>query len=531
MISWSKPGILSPENRFRPLFVLANVLVMTFLSVLSAVTTIIADNSIQGELALSAPKAVWLTTLYLLGVNTIVPISSWFAERFGYKTMYSIGLAIFSVSSGLAGLSENFAAIAIARALEGVGAGFIFPLGLAIIIKTLPEKKISLGLILYVAASFGAGFALGFPLAGYFSQFLSWRYIFFLMLPVGILGNIACWLIHEESERKKTSRFDAFGFLFFATFIATLLIALTYGPLPSTDGGWRSPYIIGLFAIAAICLIATIWVESRHEDPILPIVLFKDPFFVLACVAMWLLGMSIFASAGTLMQYMINALSYEKYVSGQVGIIYGVSLFAFSILANLAIKKVPMPIITFIGLSILVFSYFLNNQLSIFTGVNQVFLILLLRGIGVGLSFGPTTIQAIRHVPKELTGKGATILTFFRQVGGTYGGTLIAIVTIKRQIFHTARFAEQVNEQLPAYQVAYRKLLSHFYTSVSDKGIESSLQAKGVIIRNIEIQAYIQSLNDAMIVFGYVTAVVAVLLASLSLWEWSKRRLKSAPNL
>jgi DHA2 family multidrug resistance protein len=524
MISWHRPGTVSRSHPVYPLLILANVLVTTFLAVLSAVATIISDDSIQGELGLSNTLAVWLTTLYLLGVNTTVPTASWFADRFGYKTMYAIGVTLFAVSSAIAGVAENFATIAIARSLEGIGAGFIFPVGLAMIVQNISPKRLPLALILYVGASFGAGFALGFPISGYLTQFLSWRIIFFTIVPLGLLGSLSCWLIHEETERKTTSLFDFGGFFSFALFIASLLVALTYGPLPSTDGGWRSPYILALFAIAALSLLSTILIERKKTDPLLPLVLFKDPLFSVSCIAMFLLGMSIFASGATMMQYMIDALFYEKYVSGKMGITYGLSLALSSILANGIIKKIPVPVMTFAGLSLLVYSYFLNNILDHNTGPDQIFWILLLRGTGVGLALGPTTIQAMKHVPKELSNKGATLITFFRQVGGTYGGTLISIVTIKRKIFHAARFGEQANDQLPAYKIVFNKLYSRFYSSLSDKGAEAAAQAKEALIRNIEIQAFIQAINDAMIVFGCVTGAVALLLASLSLHRWWKNR-------
>jgi hypothetical protein len=231
---------------------------------------------------------------------------------------------------------------------------------------------------------------------------------------------------------------------------------------------------------------------------------------------MFLLGMSIFASVGTMMQYMIEALQYERFVSGKIGIMYGIPLALFSIIASILIKKIPVPVITFFGLSLLVYSYFLNNILDWQTGPEQILLILLLRGIGLGISLGPATIQALRSVPKELENKAATLLTFFRQVGGTYGGTLISILVIKRKIFHTARFGEQANSQLPGFQVTYQKLVSHYHSSIFDQGAESAALAKATIVRNIEMQAYIQAINDAMIIFGYVTMAVAIVLVLLS---------------
>ncbi len=529
MIGWAKPGLISRENPSYVILLLVNILTITFLSVLATVSTIIADDAIQGELALSDDTAAWLTTLNLLGVNTMVPASNWFADRFGYKTMLAFGICIFTCASLLAGVSTNFAMLGSARLLEGIGSGFIFPVGLSVIAQNLSAKQLPLALILYVSSAFGAGFAIGLPLAGYLTQFESWRYIFFLIASCGFIGFISCWLTQEDTERKVFSKFDLSGYLCFAIFIGTLLVALTYGPMLSTNEGWRSPLILGYFALALLSICATIYIETHKENPILPIGLFKNPIYTVTCAAMFLLGMSIFASVGTIMQYMIEALHYERFVSGKIGMMYGIPLALFSIIANFIIKKIPVPVVTFMGLSLLVYSYFLNNILDWQTGPSQILPILFLRGMGLGLALGPATLEALRSIPPELENKGATLLTFFRQVGGTYGGTLISILVIKRKIFHLTRFGEQANAQLPGFQVTYRKIFSHYHSLIFDSGNESASLAKATIIQNIENQAYIQAINDAMIVFGYVTMVVAFILASLSLKNWftSRKKIKN----
>jgi DHA2 family multidrug resistance protein len=517
-IAWDRPGLVTKESPWYALWTIGNVLVTTFLGVVSALATILADDAIQGDLALSQPAATWITTLYLLGINTSVPASGWLAERFGFKTIYAAGLAIFALGSATVGLATNFTTVALGRVIEGVGAGAIFPVGLAIVTQTIDAKHLPLILIIYMGACFGAGYALGLPLSGYFAQFVSWRVLFFLIAASTITGLICCWLVQEETGRDTSQRFDLFGFLFFALFVASLLIALTYGPLRATAEGWRSPHILALLATALLCLGMTCWIESSHPNPILPFALFKEPIFAVASLAMFLLGMSIFASVGTMVQYMTSALHYEKYVSGEIGSIYGIGLFAASVVGNLLIKKIPVACMTFVGLAILVISYLLNNILDWQTGPPPILAIMLLRGIGLGLALGPTTVQAMLHVPPHLTAKGAMLLTFFRQVGGTYGGTLIAILTIQRTIFHAQRFSETVNPQQSAYRDTLERVAAHFYHSGEKTLYESAQQAHAAIAQHLLNQAFIQAINDAMTVIGYVTGIVAIALALLTIY-------------
>lgn len=517
----SKPSFFSAQNPLFCWILLANIVTVTFFTIFSAVATIISADAIQGELGLSDPLTSWITTLYLLGVNTIVPVAGWFSERFGKERIYATGILLFTFGSALVSIAPNFWILGTARLIEGIGGGFIFPTGLALLASHFPKERLPLALCFYIGVSFGCGLGLGLPLAGYLTQFHSWRDVFLLIIPFGICTSIACFLAHEKEERTKKP-FDLGGFLSFGTFITSLLIALVYGPLPSTDAGWREPWIIGLFLLAFASLVLTIWIESRHPNPIIPLSLFKDPIFCICILAMFLLGMSFFASVSVTINYMLKGLFYERFAAGKISMVYGLTMGACSVVSMQLIRKIPAPVLNLSGLSLLITSYFLSNELSWLTGPSQIGFILFLRGIALGLCLGPVTTQALQQVPLALSDKAATLLTFFRQVGGTYGGTIISILTIKRQIFHATRFAEQTNAQIPGYKVTFRKVFTQFYSDVSDKGSLSALQAKQAIIANLETQAYIQALNDAMIIFGYIALAIALTLLTLNLIRWKR---------
>lgn len=502
----TKPGFFSHESPHYSIVISTNVILTTFLAVISAVSTMIGGSTIQGDLALSNTESIWITTLYLLGINTTVPTGNWFANQFGFNRMYTIGVIIFTLSSLMAACSTNFLMIASARFIEGVGAGFIFPVGLALIVHSVAKEKAGLAINLYIGIAFGAGLGLGVPLAGYLSQFYSWRDIFLLIVPLGSIAAISCWLTRKKIPELHKSPFDYFGFLSFVIFIATLLIALTLGPIRSTPEGWRTPYIVILFCIAFFSFILWIFLEKRSPNPLIPLPLFKDPIFSVSLAAMFLLGMATFASVAVSVQYMLNGLQYERFVAGKIAAVYGLTIGLVSMLANYLSTRMPVPFLTFAGLLLLIFSYFYNNELSWLTGYTQVVTILIIRGTGIGLALGPTTILALHDIPVPLKTSAATILTFFRQIGGTYGSTLIAIFSIRRTIFHTARFGEQVNEQLPAYQYTLKNLYDRF---------PNPEKAKAAIIQNIMRQAEIQGLNDALIIIGYVTSIVAVILVGM----------------
>lgn len=173
----------------------------------------------------------------------------------------------------------------------------------------------------------------------------------------------------------------------------------------------------------------------------------------------------------------------------------------------------------------MIISYFLNGELSFLTGPRQIIFILLLRGIGVGLSLGPTTILAMQNVDLELRNKAATLLTFFRQVGGTFGGTLIGIFVIKRKIFHAERFSEQTSANLSAYKVTLHKIFQQIYSDTSNQGVSKSLlQSNAAIVKNLETQAFITAQNDALFFFGCIASLVALTLLTLNIFQWIQKK-------
>lgn len=508
--------------------VLGNILLATFLAIFSATATIISGEMVQGDLALSEPLVQWVTILYFLGVNTVVPAANWFGVRYGMRRVYSIGIWVFAAGSLIAGMADSFAVFAPARFIEGLGGGIVFPVGMAIIGARFPKEQLSLALNLYIGIGFGGGLGLGLPIAGYLCQFMSWRVIFYWVAAIGALIGLSCLAIPKKKLDIPLKPFDLYGFLSLATGIAALLIALSNGALASTTEGWRSPFILFFFALSAVAFLSFIAIEWRHENPIVPLSLFKDPIFSVSAVALFLLGMAIFAGLSVTTNFMIDGLGYEKYVTGKVGMWYGFAIAFCSILASLLSKKIPVPVLAFSGLSLLVASYFLNNRLDFTCGPDQVIPILILRGIGVGLALGPATAQAMAEVPTALRAPAATILTYFRQIGATFGGTAFQIFTIKRSIFHTSLFGQTVNEWLPAYQTTAAHLQNRLANTVSE-GIESGAIAKGIVITLVQRQAFIQALNDGCLIFGWVTLFVALILILVQILKKVRAEVPPSP--
>ncbi|MBU6447177.1 MAG: MFS transporter, partial [Verrucomicrobia bacterium] len=237
-------SIFSHDHPFYPVHITLNVILTSFFAIITTISTTISSTAIQGELALSNTEALWLTTLNLLGLNIMVPAANWFANQYGIHRTYTMGVAIYTVATLIAGLSTNFPMIATSRLIEGVGAGFIFPVGLSLIAQSVSKERTPLAINLYIGIAFGLGLAVGTTFAGYSSQFSSWRDIFFIITPLTTLAAMSCWSCRPPHPTLHQSPFDLWGFLSFAIFFSTLLVALTLAPIRSTPQGWVTPYIL-----------------------------------------------------------------------------------------------------------------------------------------------------------------------------------------------------------------------------------------------------------------------------------------------
>ncbi|HSW72903.1 MAG TPA: MFS transporter, partial [Chlamydiales bacterium] len=315
------------------------------------------------------------------------------------------------------------------------------------------------------------------------------------------------------------------GYISFVAFVASLLVALTYGNHISMDEGWRSPLIVGLFAIALIAFLSFVIIERNSAHPFFPFALFKDFSFSMGCLTLFFIGMAIFTSATFMLTYLEEALLYDKLHTGLAIFSYGISISIFSVLGNLLTRKISPAYLGIFGLGILSLSFFLNNLLSFQSGKIMINILLILRGMGIGLSLGPMNAYSLHNVPKESITDGTTLLTFFRQVGATYGGTVLGIVLTRRQIFHDLLFAQLVNPSLPGYQYNFQALKTHLINVAGSTPIEAEKQAKFLIIQNIKTQSLIQAINDALILFGYLTLCIIIILIIYSVRNYFNKKI------
>jgi DHA2 family multidrug resistance protein len=223
-------------------WVLANVMIGTFMAILDATIVNVALPKIMSSFGITVDKAEWVITAYMLVLAVMLPTSGWIADHFGYKRTYFLALFLFTAGSFLCGLAWNENVLIIFRIVQASGAGLLMPTGMAIITREFPLKQRGVALGFWSIAA-AASVLLGPMIGGYLIDNLNWNTIFNINVPIGIIGLFATMVIQREYKTEQTRSFDVIGFISMATFLCALMLALTDGNASWNTGGWPSRHL------------------------------------------------------------------------------------------------------------------------------------------------------------------------------------------------------------------------------------------------------------------------------------------------
>ena len=271
--------------------ILVSVIFGTFMVILDSTAVNVAIPTLQREFKAPIDQVDGVLTAYILALGIVTPLAGWFAERFGIKRVYTTSLGLFVLGSVLCAFASSLPFLVAFRALQGLGGGMLAPLGISLLFGAFAEKERGVafgiyGLPLIVAPASGP------VLGGYFVQYLSWRYIFLINIPVGIAGIILGSLWLRETRRGIAARLDIPGVILSSLSFGTLLYAIQRG----ASDGWTSPRVLTLFGIGSIALTSFIIVELRVKEPLLDLRLFRKRTYAFANIVGWVSSIALFGA-------------------------------------------------------------------------------------------------------------------------------------------------------------------------------------------------------------------------------------------
>ena len=522
---------IEPRQRAEILFA---IMLALFLSALdqtivgTALPRVVSD--LQGN-----DYYTWVVTAYLLTATVSGPIYGKLSDLYGRRPMILIGVGLFLLGSALSGLSQEMWQLIAARGLQGLGAGAIFPIALAVIgdLFSPAERGKYQGLF---GAVFGIAFLIGPAIGGFLTDQISWHWVFFVNIPLGLVSMVIIWRLlpavkHPEAVRS----IDYLGAVVFASAIVPILIGLTN----AQTADWTDPLVGGLIVLGMVLLAAFVWVESRARDPLIPLSLFRNRTIAVSLGTVFLASFGFFSAVIFLPRWfqVVNGSSATE--SGYEILPLLAGLILSSILSGQIIARTGRYRWLVIGaLALMSVGLFLMTGLTADTPLPQLWVWMFIAGVGIGPTLAAFTVIIQNAAPVPQLGVATSSMAFFRQIGGTVG------LAIAGSVFGSAIIRELpgqlVQAGVPAEVVdrfASSGISSGDLSGLGDLGAEILARVPESVRPLVEplIPAIVDGFHHAFslavgtsIVAGVVAAVAATLLTAGLLPELPLRRHVSA---
>ncbi len=430
-----------------PWLIAVTVSLAAFMEVLDTAIANVALPHIAGNLGASNDQSTWVLTSYLVANAIILPITGWLVSLFGRKRFFMTCMAIFTVSSLFCGIAPSLGSLLLFRVLQGAGGGGLQPMAQAILADTFPPEKRGLAFSIYGITAVCAP-AIGPTLGGWLTDNASWRWIFLINLPVGLLAMVLVYRLVEDPphvvrRQRSDIKLDYIGFSLLALGVGALQIMLDKG---QEDDWFGSDFILTLASIAGVCLIALVIYEWFHDDPIVDVRLFKNANFATANMMMFMVGAVSFATTVLMPQYLQTLMGYTAQSAGMV-------LSASAILLLIELPLVGRLIgsfqsrylIAFGWITLSVGMYISAKNLDLLISFRFATWLRIAQYLPLGFIFVPATTAAYIGIRADKSNAVAGLVNFTRNIGSSVGTSIVTTMIVRRSQFHQTRLVASRN--------------------------------------------------------------------------------------
>ena len=455
----------------------------------------VALPHIAGNLSAGQDESTWVLTSYLVSNAIVLPLSGWLSSIMGRKNFYMSCVALFTVSSFMCGLAPNLATLIIFRILQGAGGGGLQPSEQAILADTFPPAKRGMAFAIYGVAVVTAP-AIGPTLGGWITDNFTWRWIFFINIPVGIISILLTMRLIQDppyfKRRKlKETSIDYVGLGFVALGLGTLQIILDKG---QRDDWFESHFIVILSVICAVSLIFVVIWEWRHKDPIIDLHLFRDRTFGISNLLMFMLGFALLGSTLLLPQFTQTLLGYTAQRSGLALMPGGLILMLLLPLVGFLLSRYSPRWLLVFGLVVLSGSLFNMTRFDLQIDFRTVALARIFQATGMAFLFVPINTAAYAYLPRDKNNAASGLMNLARNIGGSVGISLVTTLLDRRTQTHLNDFSAHLTSANPALrtmlQGATRALEAHGANATFATQQAYALVA-GIVQRQAAMLAYI----------------------------------------
>src|SRR5216683_1112226 len=503
------PRAAAERSAVNPWIIAITVTLATFMELLDTAIANVSLPHIAGGLAVSYDESTWVLTSYLVSNAVVLPLSAWLSRVFGRGRYYMTCVLLFTVSSLLCGLAPSLGLLIFFRVLQGVGGGGLAPVEQAILVDTFAPSKRPAAFALYSMAIVTAP-AIGPPLGGWITDNWSWRWVFFINIPIGILSLILTKrLVSDPPEftrqvqaarRDGKLKIDGLGIVLVALGFACLEVVLDRG---QTEDWFESNFILTFFTVAVVALvIATIW-EWRHPDPVVEIRLLGERNFAIANFFYFLFGFTLFGST-VLIPQMLQSL--YGYTATDAGLVLGPGAMVIVVLAPVMVRLLPKvgvkPMIA-VGYFIFALSMWYYASFDLGTDYKHEALARAVQGLGIAPLFIPVSQLAYSFLPKDKNNKASSLTNLFRNQGASFGIAFATTVVARRTQYHRSVLVAHATPLSAPYKAVMTNL-STYFARHGFSAADAATHAQAQVGRILDQQASFLASLDCFWLLGYI---------------------------
>jgi MFS transporter, DHA2 family, multidrug resistance protein len=500
------------QPKYNPWLIGVIVAGAAFMEVLDTSIANVALPYIGGNLGASTDQSTWILTSYLVSNAIVLPISGWFSSLLGRKRFFMVCLTIFTISSLLCGVAPSLGAIIIFRILQGAGGGGLQPLAQAILADTFPPEKRGLAFALYAVTVIVAP-TIGPTLGGWITDNYSWRWIFFINLPVGILALLLVYRLIDDppwAKRKAgiASRIDYIGISLLVLGVGALQIMLDKG---QEDDWFGSNFITTLAILAVVGLVSLVIWELYSKSPIIDVRMYRNLNFVQANIMIFILGLVLFAALVMLPLFLQSLLGYTAQSAGLVLSGGGLFLlFMTPVIGILSGKIQARYLIAFGWIAVALGMFYSSRQLQLGLSFRNAAWLRVYQVLGLSFLFVPINLISYVGMPPEKSSSIAGLVNFMRNIGSSVGTSMVTTVIARRAQVHQVYLVQNITPGATTLSDVAAGLTARIVASGAN-AVQASKVAYAVIYRTVIAQATTLAYVDTYILLGTIALVMFVL--------------------
>ena len=496
---------------FSPWLIAASVMLATFMEVLDTSVANVALPHIAGNLSASTEESTWVLTSYLVSNAIILPATNWLGRFFGRKRFLIACIAIFTLSSALCGAAASLGMLIVARIIQGAGGGALQPIAQAVLMESFPPEKRGSAMAVYGLGVVVAPI-IGPTLGGWITDNYSWRWIFYINVPVGILAVLMANTFIEDPpyiRSQRPGRIDYIGFGVMAIALGTLQLVLDKGQ----EEDWLASSLItaGLIFTAVMFIAFFVW-ELLAKEPIVNLRILTNRNFAVGTMLMTVMGVVLYGTIALLPLFLQTLMGYPAVQSGLAVSPRGFGSVASMIIVGRLVSKIDGRYLIVFGFCDLAFSTYLFSDINLQISMGSIVFPGIISGFALGFVFVPLTTMAMGTLPNEQMGNASGVFNLMRNTGGSIGIAAVTTMLARGGQIHQAAMVSHLTPYDPMFQQRMQQLTSAM--AAQSDSVTGAQQAYGAVYGTLVKQATLMSYIDdfRLLAFLCVLCVPVVFL-------------------